>query len=348
MELPGLSTPALVVDADAFAHNIATMAAALPGPRCRPHVKAFKSTDLARRLADAGHHHFCAATPREIVGMARAGLDTDLLLANETLDPTRLRAMADLDAPVTVAVDSDASVDAAAQHGITAVLIDVNVGLARCGCPPEAAGRLGDRARAAGLEVRGVMGYEGHLMGNPDRVARVAGLEPAMAALLQAHAAVGGDIVSGGGTGTYDLNGWVTEIQAGSYTLLDTAYAQLGLPFRQALAVAATVISRGDARGRPYAVADVGLKALGMDHGPPELELADGSMAKVWFCSDEHVTFGPAVDPASGEAVPLPELGSLVAVRPAHVDPTVAYHERFHVVRGGQQIDEWAIDLRGW
>lgn len=346
MLLPALPTPALIVDADAFAHNVATMAAALPGPACRPHVKAFKSTAVAAQLRAAGHHHFCTATPGEILGMAAAGHDDDLLLANETLDPRRLAAMAGLDATVTVAVDSAETVDAAIRAGIRAVLIDVNVGLARCGCEPAEAGRLADRARAGGLEVRGVMGYEGHLMGNPDRAERQAGLEPAMAALVEAHRLVGGDIISGGGTGTYDLNHWVNEIQAGSYTFMDTAYAKSGLPFRQALAVAGTVISRGRSGNRSYYVADVGLKALGMDHGLPELELTDGALAKVWFCSDEHITFSLPADLPSGTEAP--ELGSVVAVRPAHIDPTVAYHERYHVVRDGVVVDEWAIDLRGW
>ena len=108
--------------------------------------------------------------------------------------------------------------------------------------------------------------------------------------------------------------------------------------------MAATVIARGRSGGREYAVADCGLKALGMDHGLPDLELGDGSRASVWFCSDEHVTFSL---PKGSEST-LPELGSLVAVRPAHVDPTVALHERFVVVRDGVAVDEWAVDLRGW
>ena len=91
-------------------------------------------------------------------------------------------------------------------------------------------------------------------------------------------------IVSAGGTGTYDINHWATEIQAGSYLLMDTAYGQLGLPFAQALSVLATVISVS----ADWAVADCGLKALGMDHGNPSIE--GGS---VHFCSDEHVTFAP-------------------------------------------------------
>ncbi|MBA3282222.1 MAG: alanine racemase, partial [Acidimicrobiia bacterium] len=74
MNVHDLPTPALLVDADAFEHNVATMAQARPGDRLRPHVKAFKSTALARELEAAGHRTFCAATPREVLGLAAAGL----------------------------------------------------------------------------------------------------------------------------------------------------------------------------------------------------------------------------------------------------------------------------------
>jgi D-serine deaminase-like pyridoxal phosphate-dependent protein len=201
-----LSTPALVVDGAALDHNLAAMAEALPGPRCRPHVKAHKCTELARRQDAAGHHTFTCATPREAAGMAAAGLGTDLLLANEVVDPDRLAQLAALDARVTVAVDSDATVDAAARAGLRECLVDVNVGLPRCGCAPDDAGRIADRARAAGLEVRGVMGYEGHVVGLADRAERVRQTADCMELLVRAHDAVGGDIVSAGGTGTYDIN----------------------------------------------------------------------------------------------------------------------------------------------
>src|SRR3954470_2954053 len=156
MRTSDLQTPALLVDATVFDANLATMAAALPGPRLRPHVKAHKCTSLARRQYDLGHHGFTCATPREIVGMARAGLGDDLLLANETVDDVRIRAMAECGARVTVAVDSDATVAAAARNGIREVLVDVNVGLPRCGCAPDDAPRIADLSRANGLAVRGV------------------------------------------------------------------------------------------------------------------------------------------------------------------------------------------------
>jgi D-serine deaminase-like pyridoxal phosphate-dependent protein len=136
VQVSELPTPALVVDRAAFDRNVARMAELHPGPRLRPHVKAFKSTALARELVAAGHRAFCCATVAEVVGMARAGLGDDLLLANETLDPRRLRAMAELDEPVTVALDSDETVDAAAAAGIQRVLVDVEVGLPAVGAMP--------------------------------------------------------------------------------------------------------------------------------------------------------------------------------------------------------------------
>ncbi|MGH9027021.1 MAG: alanine racemase [Acidimicrobiia bacterium] len=332
MNVNDLGTPALLVDAEPFEANLATMAAALPGARCRPHVKAHKCTALAERQRAAGHPGFTCATPRELVGLAEAGLTEDLLLANEVVSPPRLAGLAAVDARVSVAVDSEPTITAAADAGIREVLIDVNVGMPRCGCAPEDAGRLAELARGRGLEVRGVMGYEGHVVGIADRTDRARQTDEAMALLASAYENVGGEIVSAGGTGTFDLNTLATEIQAGSYALMDGAYGELHLPFRRALSVLATVISVS----ADHAVADCGLKALAMDHGDPKI---DG--ATVWFCSDEHITF-------SANAGSPPRVGDRVRVWPAHIDPTIAKHERLHVVREEEILEIWAVDLRGW
>jgi D-serine deaminase-like pyridoxal phosphate-dependent protein len=335
MEVAELPTPALVVDLDAFDANVATMAARWPGTRLRPHVKAFKSTALARRLAAAGHTGFCCATVREVEGMAAAGLGTDLLLANEVVGGAaeRLGAVARSGAArVTTAVDSDATAEAAAAAGVTEVLIDVDCGLPRCGCDPADAGRLADRCRQLGLTVRGVMAYEGHLMREPGatKADRVGAAGTVARAALEA---TGGDVLSGGGTGTWTANTWATELQAGSYCLMDTEYVEHAPEFAIALSLVTTVISSNDRFG----VLDAGLKALGMDHGPPTvLEAGD-----CWFVSDEHTTVG------WGHEGPRP-VGDRVRLLPAHVDPTVAYHERLHVARGEEVIDEWPVDLRGW
>jgi D-serine deaminase-like pyridoxal phosphate-dependent protein len=333
-----LPTPAVVIDADVLDHNLAAMAAAHPGAALRPHVKAHKCTALAAAQRAVGHHSFTCATVREVLGMADAGLGDDLLLANEVLDLTRLRALAlaQEQAFITVAVDSADTVDAAAAAGLRSVLIDVNVGLPRCGCLPSDAGHIADLARAKGMEVRGVMGYEGHLMMVDDHSEQRQRVDDAIDRLLAAHDLVGGPIISAGGTGTYHLHTRVSEVQAGSYALMDSNYARLGHPFQQAMHVYGTVVSANP----KFAVADVGLKAMGMDHGNPTVETLDGQGADVWFLSDEHITFVPHTG--------VMAVGDRVRVVPAHIDPTMALHAAAWVARGHEVIDRWPIDLRGW
>ena len=173
VKLGDLPTPALVVDSKAFESNLATMSRTRPGPSLRPHVKAHKCTSLAARQVAAGHHTFTCATPREVVGMIDAGVGHEILLANETLDVSRLHSMSEAQRrsgiAVIVAVDSVETLDAAAAAGITHVLVDVNVGLPRCGCAPRDVRALTESALSRDLVVRGVMGYEGHLMALPDR-----------------------------------------------------------------------------------------------------------------------------------------------------------------------------------
>ncbi|HUI48595.1 MAG TPA: alanine racemase [Acidimicrobiia bacterium] len=329
-----LPTPSLVVDTTALARNLDAMSAVRPGARLRPHVKAHKCTALAREQSRRGHLHFTCATPNEAIGLAHAGLGEDVLLANECVDGARLRALAACPGRITVAVDSDETVAAAAANGIREVLVDVNVYLPRCGCPPADAPRLAERARAAGLAVRGVMGYEGHAVLVADRAERSAKTTTAMERLAAVAREVGGDVVSAGGTGTYDINTVATEIQAGSYALMDLAYERLDLPFTRALAIVATVIHTNER----WSVADSGLKAMGMDHGNPAIDDAE-----VLFVSDEHVTFTPQR---------RVRVGDRVLVWPGHVDPTVAYHERIQLADGpgldARIVDSWPVDLRGW
>ncbi len=111
-----------------------------------------------------------------------------------------------------------------------------------------------------------------------------------------------------------------------------STYDRLDLPFRPALTLLTTVLSVA----KDWAVCDGGLKSLGMDHGDPTIP-----GAQVFFCSDEHITFMP------GPELPV-RVGDRIPVVPAHVDPTIALHERMHLVRGDEVLDTWPVDLRGW
>ena len=323
---------------DLLQKNLTTMSAIHPGRRLRPHIKAHKCSGIAAMQVAAGHNSFTCATPREILGLVNLGIGSDFLLANEVLDESRLTALAEAqsEALITVAIDSDECLAAAHKAGIRSVVIDVNVGMPRCGIDPTRAGALADSARALGIDVRGVMGYEGHLMMVKDRDEKKKQVHAAMSLLASAHADVGGDIVSAGGTGTHDMFAGTTvnEVQAGSYALMDSQYAELGHDFVQAMWVVGTVISTNE----KWSVIDAGIKSLAMDHGNPTIK--DHA---VWFCSDEHTTF------SANEGTPTPRVGERVYVTPAHIDPTMALHDVAYVANiYGDVIDEWPIDLRGW
>lgn len=348
-----IPTPALIVDIDALDRNIRRMAEFFAaGPcRVRPHVKAHKTPAIARRQLAAGS---CSGLTCATVSEAEAvaGLGADLLIANEIVDGGKCDRVAGLarTCSVTVAIDSLAGLDAmaaaAARAGVTiGALIDVNVGQQRCGLRPgqEALTLAHQVSQASGLELRGVMGYEGHVQAIRDRGEREAQTGEAMRMLvataeLLLRAGVRCDIVSAGGTGTYDISGrieGITEIQAGSYALMDSDYGETGVPFEQAFWVLGTVISRSSPE---RCVADCGHKAMTKDHGPPLVRGIDGAV--VTALNDEHAVI--ALPPGAAVAV-----GDRLRLVPSHTDPTVNLHEAFYAIEGDTVVDVWPI-ARGY
>lgn len=345
MKVRDIPTPALCVDIDVLEHNVDTMAAYFRDSTTslRPHFKAHKTIAIANLQAAAGCGGFTCATVSEAEVLASAGF-SDILIANQVLDPAkveRVRSLADR-VLLTVAFDSAEGVELLRDIPVGA-LVDVNVGMPRCGVPPEGALDLARAIADTELQLRGVMGYEGHVVGIEEREARRGKAHESMQVLL----AVAGElrdagfevaVVSGGGTGTYDITGatpGVTEVQAGSYALMDTAYAKLGLPFEEALRCLATVVS---VQGR-LAVLDGGLKALAVDHGNPSLE--EGVPARVLYLADEHTTL---VTDEGFAARP----GSRLRLRPSHVDPTVNLHDSLYAVRADEVVDVWSVGARGY
>lgn len=356
-----IPTPALIVDAGALDRNIARMAAFFADGRCRvrPHVKAHKTPAIARRQLAAGS---CSGLTCATVFEAEqvAPFCDDLLIANELIGPGKCERAALLAAQlrqragdrglVTVAVDSaeaaHAMSAAAAARGVTVgALVDVNVGQNRCGVTPgDEAVALARIVRSSpGLALRGVMGYEGHLQPVRARDEREARVRSAMSQLvataeLLRRQGLACDVVSAGGTGTYDISGridGITEIQAGSYALMDTDYAAVGVPFEQAFWVLGTVISRPVPE---RAVADCGHKAVTKDHALPAVADIDG--AAVTALNDEHAVI--ALPPSHPLAV-----GERVRLVPSHTDPTINLHDSFYIVEGDRVIDVWPI-ARGY
>jgi D-threonine aldolase len=345
MRLSDVPTPALCVDVDVFERNLDRMHSFFADRRCkiRPHVKAHKTPAIARRQIDAGNcTGICCATVWEAELFAREGFD-DILIANEVCDPTKVDTLIEVgrSTTLTVAVDSRRSVDLLAGTDLR-VLIDVNVGLPRCGCAPEDATEIARVATRSGLNVVGVMGYEGHATAVEDTEERAKVARASMDVLLGVAEALKKDaydigIVSAGSTLTYDVTGTidgVTEVQVGSYALMDTEFSKSS-PFEEALGCMTTVVSTRD----KIAVLDAGLKTLTIDHGNPKLP--DDVAADVLFLSDEHTTLITKDGWTS-------EVGDRVWLRPSHVDPTVNLHDTLYAFRGDDVVEEWPVAARGY
>jgi D-serine deaminase-like pyridoxal phosphate-dependent protein len=349
-----LTTPALVVDVPALDRNIATMARFFAGGPCRlrPHVKAHKTPAIAQRQLAAGS---CIGLTCATVGEAEAvaALCEDVLIANELVGESKWARVAQLARRLrlTTAVDSRRGVEglSAAAHAAgvrVGVLVDLDVGQGRCGVRPgeQALSLARLVAEMPALELRGVMGYEGHVQPVRERAAREAAARMAMKALVEtAELLRGADlpcpIVSAGGTGTFDVSGrvpGVTEIQAGSYALMDTDYGDLGVPFVPAFFVLGTVISRP---ALDRIVLDCGHKSATKDHGYPAVEGIAG--ARVTALNDEH-----AVVEVPDECTVA--IGDRVRLRPSHTDPTVNLHDVFYAVDGDRIVDVWPITARGY
>jgi len=354
VDVRDIPTPALVVDIAVMDRNIRRMAAFFAdGPcRLRPHFKAHKTPEIARRQLAAGA---CTGLTCATVAEAEVAalVCTSLLLANEPVGPGKCDRLAVLAnrCEVIAAVDAAAGLDALAAAARRAgvrigVLVDVNVGQGRCGVMPGAAAvSLARRVAATpAVALRGLMGYEGHLVAVPDRAEREARTRRAMGELvatarLLREAGLPCDIVSAGGTGTYDISGridGITEVQPGSYVLMDSDYGRLDVPFEQASWVLGTVISRPDPA---RCVADCGHKAMTKDHGLPAVRGIDG--ATVVALNDEHATIAlPAGSPI--------QVGDRIYLRPSHTDPTINLHDVLYAIDGERVVDVWPVAARGY
>jgi D-serine deaminase-like pyridoxal phosphate-dependent protein len=351
-ERGSLVTPALILDLDVARRNIAFMAermSEMPAD-LRPHVKVQKSVELARLQVEAGAIGVCTATVWEAIGMSRGGIE-DVLIANEVCGAGKVKALAEaaLHGRLTVAVDdpsnaADLSDAVEAAGSEIEVLIEVDVGMGRGGVrSPEEAVVLARRVdELPGLRLRGVQGYEGHCMLEPDRAVRIEKARAAMAYLIEAvdrltAAGFECEVVSAGGTGTYDITGAnprVTEIQAGSYVFMDGFHGNLVPGFSRALTVLGTVMSR---HGNTV-VLDAGRKSIGIDFVLPTM--VEHPFYEARYFAEEHALFD--VDERCGL-----KLGDTVELVPGYAPTTVNLYDVYHVVEGGKVVDIWPIIPRG-
>jgi len=350
-----LDTPCLIVDLDVLDRNVATLAAYFRERQVawRPHAKSYKCGRLARRVVEGGACGVTCAKLGEAEVMAAAGI-RDLLITGPVVGASKVARLAQLRRtadPIAV-VDHPDHVRqlsaGATQAGVTLrIMIEVDLGMKRCGVAPgEAVVELGRLiARTPGVELAGIMGWEGHLLTLADRQEKIDKIRAAMLDLAASRAALEAagvpcPIVSAGGSGSFQVTaglGVATEIQAGGAVFMDLFYRNKchveGLDY--ALTVLATVISRPTPQ---RAVIDAGRKAMN-----PELHLpmvVGRDDLKVNWLSAEH----GVLDVLHG---PGPAIGDRIELVPGYGDLTTFLHDRYQICRGPAWEASWELDARG-
>jgi 3-hydroxy-D-aspartate aldolase len=340
-----LPTPALLLDLDKFEANLARMAARIKesGKSLRPHAKAHKCVEIAKRQIAAGAIGVCVATVAEAELMAAAGIP-GLLLTSPVADPLKVARIVKTGAMVVVDdVQQVAWYEQAAGAGKRKldVLVDLDVGDHRTGArSPEDAAEIAEAVdQATHLELRGLQAYSvlGSHAGGLDERKRVSAETFRIASRtlgIMLRRGLSTEIVTGGSTGTWEIDTAVpdlTELQAGSFVLMDLAYRREGIDFANALTVMATVVS---ANHPVFVTVDAGFKAFATDRGyGPEAVHLPGSRYR--WGGDE---FG-YLDMPDG----LPKLGSRLEFIPPHCDPTTNLYDRIYACRGEQIEAVWPV-----
>ena len=347
-----LRTPALCLDLDRFESNVRTMVDACRerGVQWRPHAKCHKSPVIGRWLVDAGACGLTCATINEAEVMAEAGI-RDLLIANMIAGPVKISRLVELasKADVIICMDHPAQVEPISQALSNAnrsvrVLVELEIGMNRVGVnsAPDALA-LGHRINdAPGLELAGVMAYEGHLLTIQDLAEKEQAIRDALATAIRVRDGFLEDglpcpIVSCGGTGSYSITlslPGVTEIQAGGAIFMDAFYREACQisELDNALTVLATVVSLP---APDRAVIDAGRKAMNIAYiNPQPVELPGVSVARL---SAEHGMLALADD------APSLQIGQQIELIPGYADLTNVLHSCFYGFRNGRLEQEIPI-----
>ena len=352
-----LDTPALLIDLDKMEANIRKMADYFTSVNAdlRPHLKTHKTPIIAHKQIAAGAIGVTCAKLGEAEAVVHAGI-RDVLIANQIVGTQKIARLINLAkrSEIMVAVDNAQNVqaisEAALAKGVTIrILVEVNIGMKRCGVEPgKATLELAHQVcKSPNLKFEGLMGYEGHTVANPNRTEREVSTRESMQHLietkhfLEKHG-IEVSIMSGGGTGTFDITGSIpemTEVQAGSYVFMDSTYRNVegvGEKFNCALSVLATVVSRPE---QNRIIVDAGLKVLTKEFGIPQPIGIQG--LEMTGLSEEHGKMQ-----ATDTNIPLIP-GEKLEILPTHCCTTVNLHDKYYGLRNDIVESVWEITARG-
>lgn len=358
LEKDAIPTPALLIDLEKMEYNISKMADFCRGKKInlRPHIKTHKTPLIAHEQIEAGAIGITCQNLAEAEVMAEAGIK-DILISNEIIDIQKIKRLVNLAkyARTKVCVDSSKNIEdisqAAKEKRVrVGILVEVNIGMDRCGVSPgEPTLRLAQEVeRQKNLEFLGLMGYEGHTVLIKSYEKRKRKTEEALGLLVDTkklleERGLECKIVSAGGTGTYEITGsysGITEIQPGSYVTMDTAYESIediGEEFEQALSLLTMVMSKPvDDR----AILEGGIKAISIDMGIPKI--ASNKGIRIDQLHEEHTL----VKLKSGTKEQL-KVGQKVELIPSHGCTTISLHDYFYGIRNGIVELIGRIEARG-
>lgn len=352
-----LPTPILVLDQEIFEKNIRHMSqhCKSTGINLRAHVKVHRSADIGKRQVEAGAIGLCCATISEAEWMSANGIH-GLLWTTQPVGPnktSRVVALAKKDPTFMCAVDDAAVVDslneaAGAVRTKASVVVDLDVGIGRQGVlSPQEAFELAQRiSKAPNLRFAGLMGYSGAASHGVGWENRKKISEEAVGKLLEGvalcrKAGINVEIVTGGSTGSYNIDSdikGITELQAGSYALMDARYRTVGgkggNPNFDDFGCALTVLTRVISKKYPNKAAiDAGNKALtretdvvknwpGVEPRPAGAEYG----MLVWKTADRE-----------------PKLGDLAEIVMTNLDMSVTMFDRMYVCKNDQVVDVFSV-----
>jgi len=353
VKIEELDTPALLLDLDILENNIKKMADFFRNKpaKMRPHIKTHKTPIIAHKQIAAGAEGIACQKLSEAEVMVESGIN-DVFITNQVVGWNKALRLAKLGhhAKMSVIVDDVANVkqlsQAATQEGVTInTLVEVNVGMNRCGVAPgRPAVALGHEiVNAPGLNFQGILGYEGHCVLLDDYTQKkqlcLEALEKDVdTARLLGEAGLPVEKVCAGGTSTYNISGLypgITEIHPGTYATMDLKFKNMGIPFDCAVTLLTSVIST-PAPGR--ATVDAGMKSISQEFGIPNVNRPDTRLVHLY---EEHGLL------ELGESAKALHPTDKVQLVPTHGCTTINLHDRFYSTRKGYLEAVWEIAGRG-
>ncbi len=349
--LDEIPSPALLLFPERIDANLRRMVAAVGDPaRLCPHIKTHKLPQLVARQVALGITRCKCATIAEAEMAAGAGA-TEILLATQLAGPNvaRFDALQRAFPKIAFSVIADnrdtlEMLDATGEP--VTVLLDLDVGQRRTGIAPdpEAADLYRAIERLPGLVPGGLHAYDGHLH-QPSLAER----ETAAAAVSARVLAFRRELVAAGlpvprlvvgGTPTFPCYAREPEFECspGTCVLWDGGYGSRhpDLGFDVAALLLARVISRP---GKGRICLDLGHKAVASEMPHPRALFPALPDALPVAHNEEHLVL------ETGRASDLP-VGTPILGIPWHICPTVALHDRAHIIEAGRRVAEWPIVAR--